>query len=419
MGKFLALCLLACATLSAQQASNPTELPGRPFHIAKTWVIGGEGDWDYLTADPKAGQLFIAHGSVVQVVDLQSGTVAGQVDGLRQPRAIALDETGQFGYISDTRAGEVAVFDRRSFRVTARIRVASTPRLLAYDSVNKLLFAVAYIPPPEKVTHRVVRRDASGRAQVTYVSDPVADRNAAEAANNLPTPVEVIDTETQTLVGRLLFSGRIDSALCDGMGGLFLGVVNRSYVLRVDTQTVAAQLPSQAGADRPTLNWSDVESGEVARAAWAAPDHPRIYFLDSACTEPRALAVDGHLGRLYAACNNMKLTVWNFEHGELVASVPLNTPPDSLAYDPDRGLLYVASGVGSLTIVRRDATDSYAVVQVLPTRQRARTMALDQDTGEVFLVSNALGVDLRTPGGIGKLKEVPVPGSFQVLVIQN
>jgi hypothetical protein len=55
--RLLALWLLVCAHVSAQQISIPAELSGRPFFIAKTWVIDREGEWDHLTADSKAGQL--------------------------------------------------------------------------------------------------------------------------------------------------------------------------------------------------------------------------------------------------------------------------------------------------------------------------------------------------------------------------
>ena len=64
-------------------------------------------------------------------------------------------------------------------------------------------------------------------------------------------------------------------------------------------------------------------------------------------------------------------------------------------------------------------TDTYAVVQVLSTRQRARTLAVDRSNGQVLLVTDLLAVDLAEPGTIGSLKTAPASGSFQVLVISN
>jgi hypothetical protein len=258
----------------------------------------------------------------------------------------------------------------------------------------------------------VAHRDASGHTQIAVVPDPLPDGNAVA-------PIAVIDTKTQAVVGHLLFSGRLDSALCDGLGSLFISVVDRNYVLRINTHNVATLLQSQGPDDSTKLDWSDIETSDKARTAWAAPNHPDIYFLNSACTEPKGLAVDGRLERLYAACNNLKLTVWNMGNGELVASLPLNAPPDALAYDPGRGLLFTASGSGSLTFIRQHLTDTYSTIQELPTRPQARTMALNPATGEIYLVANLLGVDLSKPGGIGKLKAVPVTGSFQVLVVGN
>jgi len=75
--------------------------------------------------------------------------------------------------------------------------------------------------------------------------------------------------------------------------------------------------------------------------------------------------------------------------------------------------------VGSLTIIRQHLTDSYAVIQELPTQARARTLAVNPDSGEVYLVTNITGFDLNHPGGVGDLKPAPVQGSFQVLVVGN
>ena len=121
MKTLLALTLLACAALPAQETPAPTELAASPFFIKNTWIIGGAGNWDYLTMDPQSSQLLIAHGPVVQVVDTETGTLAGQVTGLRFAHSIALDDTGDFAYVSDGPANQVAVFDRRSFKIVARI----------------------------------------------------------------------------------------------------------------------------------------------------------------------------------------------------------------------------------------------------------------------------------------------------------
>ena len=59
------------------------------------------------------------------------------------------------------------------------------------------------------------------------------------------------------------------------------------------------------------------------------------------------------------------------------------------------------------------------MIQNLPTRQRAHTLAVNSDTGQIYLVTDLLGMNLTQPGGIGTLQTNPVNGSFQVLVVGN
>jgi DNA-binding beta-propeller fold protein YncE len=112
--------------------------------------------------------------------------------------------------------------------------------------------------------------------------------------------------------------------------------------------------------------------------------------------------------------------VVNTNTGAAEATLTTGPGDDVIGYDQDRGLIFVANGTGygSLTIIRQDSTiDSYAVIQNLPTEERARTLAVDPSSGDVYLVTDFRGADLTKPGGIGTLKMVPVPGSFQVLVV--
>jgi hypothetical protein len=83
MDKLLAFCLLASAALPAQEIPASTGLFGQPFFIKRIQIVGGAGNWDYLTGGPAARRLFIALGRVVQVIDLDTDTLTGRIAGLR------------------------------------------------------------------------------------------------------------------------------------------------------------------------------------------------------------------------------------------------------------------------------------------------------------------------------------------------
>ena len=433
MHNLLLVSVLFCASLAAQEVPKATELSGSPFFIKNTWFIGGAGSWDYLTMDATAQRLFIAHGSAVQVLDAKTGTVAGEIDGLREAHTIALDDTGEFGYISDGRANEVKVFDRTSLQIVAAIPTVPNLRALAFEPRTKLLFAVCSIP----VT-------AAATAQMNCATTQPTPPRTSPNRTNVVSSIAVIDTVTRTAVGQILLPGKLGFAIADGIGAVYINITDRNQVLRIDAEAIAALLQKQqsANASAPPIHpptslsaflpadqsanpsASDASLTPPATIDWSRTRPPEedahTFSLPGGCQQPVGLAIDGVHFRLFAACDNWKLAVLNTSSGQVVTTLTTGPGTDAIAYDAERGLIFSANGggYGSLTVVRQDVTtDTYAVIQVLPTRERARTLAVDTSTGEVYLVTDFHGVDLARPGTIGSMKAAPINGSFQVLDI--
>jgi DNA-binding beta-propeller fold protein YncE len=415
----LDLCLMASTALPAQRIPAPTELPGNPFFIKHTWVIGGEGNWDYMVLDPARLQLFVAHGPIVQVVDVESGTVTAKVSGMRDAHGIALDDTGDFGYISDGPTAKAQVFDRRTFEVVASLPTGPNPRAIVFEPVTKLLFAVSANPEPASSSSAQPAPPRPGSTAGVAPQRSAAPRPDIETLSM----ITVIDTETRATLAYIVFSVKLGFAQTDGSGAVFINIVDRNQIARLDAQAVAALLRGPDGAAASMQNSKPVVLDWRASSRSPQPSHSQVRFfsLASECREPRALAVDSRHLRLFAACANMKMAVLSSVTGEPVATLPIGPGVDAIGYDPGRGLIYTANGDGdgSLTVIRQHVTDTYSVVQNLPTQQRARTLAVNPDTGEVYLVTDLRGVDMTRKGGIGALKLAPVSGSFQVLVVGN
>lgn len=414
-------------SLAAQDFHAPTELPGKPFVIKKSWVIGGEGNWDYLTLDPAAQQLFVAHGHVVQVVDVGAGTVFGRVAGMQDAHGIALDDSGNLGYVSDGPGNEVDIFDRRTLQVLAKVRTGPNPRAIVFDPATKLVFAICTenlaaqpTPNPSIAAARQAARGSSAtqRGVTQREFDP-----------ELRSVVTVIDSETSRRVADILLPGRLGYAQADGEGQIYIGVTDRNAILRFDARAVANALEPQlhAASSRP-----DASPGTPAQKAppvftldWSKK--AQLFPLGSGCTDPRSLAVDPANQRIFAACANMRMQIIDADQGNTIATLPTGPGTDAIGYDPNHGLIFTSNGGGdgSITVIRQHVTDSYAVVQQLPTQQRARTLAVNPQTGEVYVVTNMIGFDLSKPGVGGDahtlpvVNATPVRGSFQVLVIGN
>ena len=416
----LASCLLVCASLAAQRAPSPTDLAGHPFYIKKNWIVGGGGSWDYLTMDPAAGQLFIAHGPLVQVVNAATGTLAGTINGLREAHAIALDSEGAFGYITDGPAAQVRIFDRRSFQVVASVPTGPMPRAIVFEPQTRLVFVIGAQPVSEELV-----RAADGTL-------PRRRGNPSTIHGRAESTVTVIDSESRKQLAQLVLSGRLGFAEADGNGRIFVAVSDNNQIVRLDAEAIGSTLRGlldAAGAAPSKGSATESPAGAIldwtsdARPLPPAESRPRFFTLGSGCQEPRALAVDAAHVRLFAACTNQKMIVLNADTGEVVSSVPIGPGADAVGYDSDRGLIFSANGGGdgSLTVIRQNVTDTYSVIQILPTRQRARTLAINSSTGEIYLATVIYGFPLDRPpvSGIGTLKANPVDSSFQVLVVGN
>lgn len=450
MTKLLPLCLLITAGAFAQQVPLSTDLPSHPFFIKNTWYIGGAGNWDYLTFDREANRLYIAHGTLMQVVDVESGSVVGEIKDLYEARQVALDDTGQYGYVTDGGQGKVVVFDRQTLKRVVDIDTGANPRWVVFDPLTHLVFVIRANPPGEAppAAPPLRRRNTGlGEAPATTPAAAAPKPSSQQQDSNIQSIVTVIDGQTQTELGEIRVTGELGYAVVDEAGEIYIAMPDRNQVARLDAPAVAAIMRPQPaesssaatseaqGADSAAPPTAESKEGSkpkqppfisldwtgTHRIAAITEGHLRMYGLGPECNVPRALAIDEQHLRIFAACTNRTLEVLNTGTGEKVTSLPIGPGADAVGYDPDHGLIFTANGAaeGSVTIIRQDVTDSYNVIQTLPTRNRANSLAVNPTTGTVYLVTDYQGVDLSNPGGIGTLHEKPVEGSFQVVQIQD
>jgi DNA-binding beta-propeller fold protein YncE len=429
MRTLVALCLLIGAIAAAQEAPIPAvdEIGGHPFSIRDKWVIGGTGNWDYLALDPVARQLFITHQTTVQVVDIETGQKVGEIGGFTEARSVLLDPDGQSGYVTDGRGNKVMVFDRRALRVEYAIPLTCAPRSMTLIPQQQILVAICGSATPPQAEPRERARRHGTTSSRAEMKPP-----AALPVTNT-SKIAIIDTAKRKVLTYVVAPGDFRMAQANSQGQVFVTVgpvtgwgsqppfvsLNTSspHVARVDVQGIAADARQR---DSASVGRSVTKIGDGE----AELDQYLTYFqLDRACENPQGLAIDNHNERLFVACGNQIMLVLDAINGRGLTKLTVGPGSDAIAFDEGRGLIFTANGegYGSLSIVREHETDSYALIQNLPTMERARTLALDPSTGQVYLVTDLHGAKLDHPpaNGIGTLKLDPVDGSFQVLVVGN
>jgi 40-residue YVTN family beta-propeller repeat len=177
----------------------------KPYSVQARWTIGGEGGWDYLTADAGAHRLYITHGTRVEVLDSNSGKVIGSIRGLQGIHGVALDDAGKYGYISDGRAGAVVVFDRSSLETLTSIPVGANPDGIVFEPVTKTVWAF----------------------------------------NGRSSSVSVIDTATRKVVATIALPGKPEFPVADGKGVIFDNIESKNSIVRLDakSKTLTATWP--------------------------------------------------------------------------------------------------------------------------------------------------------------------------------
>jgi hypothetical protein len=96
--------------------------------------------------------------------------------------------------------------------------------------------------------------------------------------------------------------------------------------------------------------------------------------------------------------------------------VPIGQGVDANAFDPGTELAFSSNGDGTLTVVHEDAPGKFTVVQNADTQRGARTMALDTNNHDVYLVTAE--IEEKPPAeGQTRPQRTMKPGSFTLLVM--
>jgi hypothetical protein len=113
----LCVAVFLAAVADGQQAEKPAKPADAGFRILKTYDVGGEGGWDYLTVDVEARRLYVSHATRVVVLDADTGKAVGEIADTPGVHGIALVPDLGRGFISNGKAGTATIFDLKSLKV--------------------------------------------------------------------------------------------------------------------------------------------------------------------------------------------------------------------------------------------------------------------------------------------------------------
>ncbi len=175
--------------------------------------------------------------------------------------------------------------------------------------------------------------------------------------------IAFLDAKTGRILGRLeMESHKLDASVPDGQGNLFVAERDRNAIARIDVKN-----------HRMTAEW-----------------------LTEGCDEPTGLALDAVGKRLLIGCRGKSpvLAIMDSESGKMITTKVIGRGNDGVVFDAETHKVYTSNGVdGNLVIYQQTNPDTYQLAEAATTRPYARTMALDQKSKKVYMVTAEGTVD--------------------------
>jgi YVTN family beta-propeller protein len=190
------LCLCAVLILAGSPLAAAPAPSG--YSITKKITLPGEGSWDYLAVDQSARRLYVSHGTQVEVIDVDSESVVGNIPKTMGVHGIAVAHDLGRGFTSNGQSSSVTIFDLKTLKPISEVPTGKKPDAIIFDPATSRVFAFN------------------------------GGSNSATA----------IDAATGKVAGTVDLGGSPEYAAADGNGFVYDNLEDESLVLKIDARSL-------------------------------------------------------------------------------------------------------------------------------------------------------------------------------------
>jgi len=270
---------------------------------------------------------------------------------------LAVDEAARRLYVSH--GTQVEVLDVDSGAIVGKIEntpgvhgIAIAPELRRGFASNGQSSTVTIF---DLKTLKTIAQVPVGKKPDAIIYDPATSRVFAfNGDSNSATAIQAADGK---VAGTVDLGGGPEFAAADGSGYVYDNLEDASVVLKINSRSLKVE-----------QRW---------------PTAP--------CSSPSSMAIDRANRRLFIGCRSKVMAVMNADTGQVITTLPIGDHVDATAFDPESRLVFNSNGEGTLTVIHQDSPDKYSVVQTVKTLPKAKTMALDPKTHQLFLSTAEAG----------------------------
>ena len=176
--------LLSLLGLNGQNAAGG-------YKVIQKIHLEGDGFWDYLNADDATGMLYVSHGKMVNVVDMNTGKNVATITDVNGVHGIAIAPEFNKGFISNGKDASVSIFNLKTLELLTKVAVTGeNPDAILYDNFSHLVFVF----------------------------------------NGKTSNATVIDAKTDKVVATIALDGQPEFPASDGKGTIYINIEDKSLV---------------------------------------------------------------------------------------------------------------------------------------------------------------------------------------------
>jgi DNA-binding beta-propeller fold protein YncE len=310
--KWSCFATLACSTLLAVP---PLSAQSPNYHVVATLPVGGEGFWDYLTADGNSDRLYVSRGTHVAVIDTRSGKVVGDIPNTNGVHGIAIASEFNRGFTSDGGDTTATIFDLKTLRTIGKVAVTGAgPDAILYDPFTKRAFTM---------NHR------GGNATA-------------------------IDAATGKVVGTADIGGTLETGQSDNAGTIYVNVEDKNEIATFDARTMQVKEHwPLTGCEGPSGLTIDREHGRLFASCGESHTMDvvdyhtgKILSTIPICSGTDAASFDPGPQLAFASCGDGTITVVHEDSPDkftVVQTIPTERGARTMTLDEKTHKLYTAA----------------------------------------------------------------------------
>lgn len=190
----VSLLALAVACQAIGMAQSPFD---GPYKVQRIQLVGGDGGFDYVTADSEGRNLYVARSGPsghIGVFNLDTLAQVGDIPGVSAHGA-AVDSFTGHGFATSK---PVTMFDAKSFAILKKIDVEGNPDGYLNDAYNHHFYVLSHVAPN----------------------------------------ITVLDDKDGAILGTIDIGGAPEEAASDGRGRIYVDIVDKAAIAVIDANTM-------------------------------------------------------------------------------------------------------------------------------------------------------------------------------------